>query len=1028
MRVLKWLIGLMLLMITVVILIAAYFALTFDANSYKDRIIKTIKTETGRDLTLNGDLNATFYPWLGIDIKDAGLSNAEGFSAEQFLKFEQASIRLQLLPLIKKNIVADRIQLRGLELWLQNNQQGKTNWDDLSERFASDSANPDQAESSLTGTIAGLSLLNAKIHWQDEIEKTELDLQITSFNTGELKPDTETKIDAEFSFSQSAPVIQGQVKVSGLTRLSQFDPFVLRKPELSLDLQGIDVQAENIHAVIDTPEIKYQDGNISLKQPSINYEIRNMPSLGKKSAGSFSSTDLTYANGNVIAPDAKINVVINGSAIIGEVIQAKVNAKELAYQDGSINMLVPAVEYNISKIADVGERATGSLTASKLSYKDDHIVVPNALLDVVLTGSQILGNDISAKIKSSELSYLGGKIKFKQADINYKILKLPDIGEQATGTLKSSELIYDDGSVFIIKSTITTLLTGSELPGDSLQASLESEQLSLVKNVMGLKNFSADTTFKGDPWPQKEMQSKVNGLSLSYDMEKDSISLPDFSATALGLAIKGSVDGSQVTKDARQLKGRISIADFSPKKIAPKLGIDLPEMSADAWTQANLSGNYLVTNNSVSMTNLKTSIDGTEWSGKASLDDLEKKKISFDLAAASLDANRLMPPKQATALKDKEGKAASEAAVNAIKVPQEPLQAWDAKGTLKLGTLIVGNVVTTNLEAGIDLLDGKLRIFPSKANFFGGQYSGDIKLDVSGTTPRLQADETVTNLDMAAMGNALWESSYMTGRANAHAKIDAKGNTVGMLRKNATGALDFKVVDGVLLGFDLNYAVANAVSIFRSKSFTDVANTKKTEFQSLSATAKMNNGVLQNDDFLAVMPRMRIRGNGSINLNDTSLNYHVDADVLESKSASNTAVQTNLDELVGATIPVKVTGTLAEPKISPDVSGYLKGRVEKEIRDRAKKEIDDRLKDKLGGSVGGVLGDLLGGKKEPTTTTPPPVNTAPASTAPTDPNAVPENKPAEEPVKPEEKVDPVQQKKDELEKKAKDKLKDLFGG
>ena len=73
MRIIKWIFGLLFLAVALAVIVAAYIAMTFDANSYKDRIIKTVKAETGRDLTLNGELTTTFYPWLGMNMNDAGL-------------------------------------------------------------------------------------------------------------------------------------------------------------------------------------------------------------------------------------------------------------------------------------------------------------------------------------------------------------------------------------------------------------------------------------------------------------------------------------------------------------------------------------------------------------------------------------------------------------------------------------------------------------------------------------------------------------------------------------------------------------------------------------------------------------------------------------------------------------------------------------------------------------------------------------------------------------------------------------------
>lgn len=830
MRIIKWFLGFLLVLVTLTILIVGYIAMTFDANSYKDSIIQTIKEETGRDLSLDGELEMSFFPWIGVTVNNASLSNADGFTAEEFLKINQASVRLQLIPLLSKTVIADRIQFSGVEVWLERDAKGKTNWDDITERVAAntdESADTSELESEISGSIAGLSLEDTVLHWKDQLGGQDLSLTIKRFDTGELKPDTPTSVDGEIHFELKDPEIQGQALFSGVTRVSQLDPFILIEPQLSVDLQGVGTQAENIHAKIGTTEIRYENGEIILSDPDIDYEVLNMPSLG----------------------------------------------------------------------------------------------------------------------------------------------------EHAEGNIKGNKLSVNDGDINLEQASLTLDLTGSAFLVDDLEASMRAD-------------------------------------SMSINMDKDTMSIPEFTLQSLGLNIAGSLNGTNITKDSLALTGKIAIADFSPKAIAPKLDIELPEMSDEAWAQANLKGNYRATPNSVALSNMSTVIDGTEWRGKASIDDLNNNKVSFDLAAASLDANRLMPPEQADALQDKEADAASAAAVNAIEIPTEPLKQWDAKGTLRLGTLTFGNIVTTDLEAGINLLDGKLRVFPSKANFFGGQYSGDIRLDVTGATPRMQADEKITNIDLDAMGKALWAESYMTGRTNGRIVFDASGKTVGAMRESAKGNVEFKVTDGVLLGFDLNYAVANAVSLFRSKSMSDTTDTKKTAFQSLSATASVDNGVLQNDDFLAVMPRMRIRGKGQLNLITTGINYQVTADVLESKSA-NTPVDpetaVSLDELVGASIPIKVTGTMAEPTIRPDVAGYLKNKAEQEIRDRAQQEIEDKLKDKLGG---GILGDLLGGES---------VEPEPEEPAPEE--VVPEEPVPEEPI-----VDPVDQKKEELEQKAKDKLKDIFGG
>jgi hypothetical protein len=63
-----------------------------------------------------------------------------------------------------------------------------------------------------------------------------------------------------------------------------------------------------------------------------------------------------------------------------------------------------------------------------------------------------------------------------------------------------------------------------------------------------------------------------------------------------------------------------------------------------------------------------------------------------------------------------------------------------------------------------------------------------------------------------------------------------------------------------------------------------------------------------------------------------------------------------------ASIPVKITGTLTEPKIRPDLAGLVKERVKQEVEQRVgekKKEVEEKVKDK----VRSKLQNLFGPKK-----------------------------------------------------------------
>jgi len=119
---------------TLLLIIIIGFAITFNPNDYKDDIIKIVKNETGRELSISGDISLSLFPWIGIDLGAIEISNAEGFSKQHFAKMAHLQVRAKLWPLFMQKIVADTLVIEGLNLNLSKNKNGISNWDDVTKR------------------------------------------------------------------------------------------------------------------------------------------------------------------------------------------------------------------------------------------------------------------------------------------------------------------------------------------------------------------------------------------------------------------------------------------------------------------------------------------------------------------------------------------------------------------------------------------------------------------------------------------------------------------------------------------------------------------------------------------------------------------------------------------------------------------------------------------------------------------------------------------------------------------------------
>ncbi|MDE2448284.1 MAG: AsmA family protein, partial [Gammaproteobacteria bacterium] len=115
----------------VAVIIAAAIALWLivNPNDYKGRIVAAVKSSTGRELSLSGDIHLALFPSIALKLGPASLGNPPGFSSAQpFASLQRVSLRVHLLPLLHHQLDVGRVEIDGLDLQLLKNAQGQGNW------------------------------------------------------------------------------------------------------------------------------------------------------------------------------------------------------------------------------------------------------------------------------------------------------------------------------------------------------------------------------------------------------------------------------------------------------------------------------------------------------------------------------------------------------------------------------------------------------------------------------------------------------------------------------------------------------------------------------------------------------------------------------------------------------------------------------------------------------------------------------------------------------------------------------------
>jgi AsmA protein len=173
-------------------------AVLFDPNDYKDEITAAVQDATGRQLTLDGDLELALFPTIRIAVGSATISNAPGFGDEPMARIGSAELRVAVWPLLAQRIEVSRARLAGLELNLARDRSGANNWQDLGSGGAPQAQAP--ADAGAAGAPANVDLRvgaieieDARIVWNDAAtgsrwELTDFGLTAEGFGLGERFP------------------------------------------------------------------------------------------------------------------------------------------------------------------------------------------------------------------------------------------------------------------------------------------------------------------------------------------------------------------------------------------------------------------------------------------------------------------------------------------------------------------------------------------------------------------------------------------------------------------------------------------------------------------------------------------------------------------------------------------------------------------------------------------------------------------------------------------------------------------------
>lgn len=202
-------------LLLVLLAVAAWLVATFDANRYKGTLVEWVREHKQRTLAIDGPVALSVFPRLEVTLRQVSLS--EHRRADEFLRVEEAALAVEVLPLLRQQLVVERIAARGLRLSYTRDAEGRRNIDDLLRPEQPDSPDEPRDRPPPQFDIKSVQLDDVRLRISDVPAKLRGEVGLHSLSLGRLADRTESPLQLDAQLGLQEPAVEGRLKLD--TRL-----------------------------------------------------------------------------------------------------------------------------------------------------------------------------------------------------------------------------------------------------------------------------------------------------------------------------------------------------------------------------------------------------------------------------------------------------------------------------------------------------------------------------------------------------------------------------------------------------------------------------------------------------------------------------------------------------------------------------------------------------------------------------------------------------------------------------------------
>jgi AsmA protein len=327
-------------LVVLLVAVAAIVAATFDPNDYKPLIVKLVQEKKQRTLDIPGRIKLTFFPKIGADLGKVSLSERGGKDA--FASVESARVSVALLPLLRKQVVVDRVAIDGIRANLRRRKDGSTNFDDLA--GGEDQTAP-KDQQVLVLAVDGVNISNADIVYEDETGGARYELAGATLKIGKIGDGVSDDFSFKGRVRSKSPLADADVSLKTKYTMSLAKKQIGLR-DVSAEISGTLAEMKNVAAGLSAnADVQLSPLAASLSAVAVSFKAKQ---TSGDLAAKLDVPVLKYAGDEVQAPKLSADVTLPGASGAMHVVAAGDASANLAKQTAAANLAGKVDESNFT--------------------------------------------------------------------------------------------------------------------------------------------------------------------------------------------------------------------------------------------------------------------------------------------------------------------------------------------------------------------------------------------------------------------------------------------------------------------------------------------------------------------------------------------------------------------------------------------------------------------------------------------------------------------------------------------------------